>query len=287
MRIRKNNKQKYIQWCKNDDTKCYSFSWNRSIVSRQRCLPAVVGVASGNTRAARVRAALLSLLFPLFLVRPRRCLGRLLLVLLPGELLLLFLRLQPLGLPRPGDGGRDLEPPRPRGQLSNDRGQLGHQRPLRVQVALQHGGIDPDPAGVVPEGRRVAAVSLVGLRDVPDAHRCEGLADVLDRGGVDGLLGTDPPALFYRLGRVEVAGVDHKEVGGVHRKTFLNGPEHLEIAIGSRWQVDHFFRWNHEFLHRIGTARHLFHHVLLGLGGARLLDADPSSLFLPHGRKTM
>mmetsp|Transcript_27929 Transcript_27929/g.59799 ORF Transcript_27929/g.59799 Transcript_27929/m.59799 type:complete len:281 (-) Transcript_27929:830-1672(-) len=221
MRIRKNNKQKYIQWCKNDDTKCYSFSWNRSIVSRQRCLPAVVGVASGNTRAARVRAALLSLLFPLFLVRPRRCLGRLLLVLLPGELLLLFLRLQPLGLPRPGDGGRDLEPPRPRGQLSNDRGQLGHQRPLRVQVALQHGGIDPDPAGVVPEGRRVAAVSLVGLRDVPDAHRCEGLADVLDRGGVDGLLGTDPPALFYRLGRVEVAGVDHKEVGGVHRKTFL------------------------------------------------------------------
>jgi len=61
-----------------------------------------------------------------------------------------------------------------------------------------------------------------------------------------------------------------------------NRPEHLEISIRSRWQVDHVFRWDHEIPHRITTG-HLLHHILLGLSGPGLLDPDHASSFSPHG----
>jgi len=230
-----------------------------------------------------MRGTELSLLLPLLLVRSRRrrCFGAGLFLGGVFELFLLFLFLLALGRLGLGNRSHDLEAANPGGQILYNRRQLDQQGSFRVP-RLQRLWVDLDPAGIVPQGRLVPAVSLVGLRDVPYVQRGQGVAQILDRGGVNGFFDADSPALFHRLGGIEVAGINDKKAGRVHGKAFLHRPEHLEIPIGSRWQMNHVLWWNHELLHWIAAVGHLFHHVLLGLGRALLFDANTAAL-PPHG----
>mmetsp|Transcript_18630 Transcript_18630/g.38371 ORF Transcript_18630/g.38371 Transcript_18630/m.38371 type:complete len:232 (-) Transcript_18630:88-783(-) len=224
---------------------------------------------------------LLSLLLSLLFIGSR-C-GSLCSLLLLQLFLGLFLLLvfQSLGLLGLGDGRHDLQPSGSGRQFLDDRGQFHQQGSLSVP-RFQDGRIHPNSSGVVPEGRLVAAVALMGLLDVSDTERCQGIAQILRRGGIDGLFDANPPSLFHRFGGIEVAGVNTKKVGRIHAKAFLYRPKHLKISVWLRWRRNHVLWGSHKLLHRIATIRHLLHHVLLGLAGTLLFDTDPSSPFLPH-----